>query len=284
MDTLLAGSSLFHDTSAVLWLATPLLALVGVTAAARDHVFAAAALSHAAVLGLVIAVTLPAIFGVENLTWISDDALKTGLAVILATATAFALQATVGRTRESMNAIFAWTVLGAASTSCLLIAHHQHAGIELRQTLTSTVLTAQPVHVLGFALALLGALALVASSRRKLVLLAIDPRMAEAVGMRVTFWAVMLPVVLGIVVGLALRATGLLYTFGCLVLAPLAARSACREIGRMFCVAPLLAAASAVLGLTAAARHQLPPAQLIVLAQCALLPTAWTVRRFFRGD
>ena len=275
--------SFLHDPHLLLWLSAPLLALTGAMAVARDHVFESAALSHAAILGIVAAATVPPLFGIHHVSYMSHDELKTAAAVLFAVAAALAFRVPAAQERESRNAVFAWTVLTAAGASCLLVVHHERAAMELCDVLTSTVLVAQPLYVVSFAAALAGALYLVASSRRKLVLLTIDAAMAEAVGMRVTLWTTGLSLGLGVVVGLSLRATGLLYTFGCLVLAPLAARSVCREIGRMFWVAPLLAAAASFAGV-AASRYGLPAAPLIVLVQCLLLLPAWAMHRFLARD
>jgi ABC-type Mn2+/Zn2+ transport system permease subunit len=130
---------------------------------------------------------------------------------------------------------------------------------------------------------LLGAAGLVAAARRRLLLFVLDRPMAEAVGMRVGRWTVFLAAGTGLVVGLALRATGLLYTFGCLVLPALTARSLCREIGSMFAVAPAVAVATATAGFVLANHYDHPPAQMTVALQAGALVAAWAARRVRRG-
>ena len=115
--------------------------------------------------------------------------------------------------------------------------------------------------------------------RDRLLLFAIDPAMADAVGMRTRVWNGLIAVWLGLAVGLAMRATGLLYSFGCLVLPPLAATALCRESAPLFWVAPLLAVACSAVGFILANHFDLPPAQLAVALQAGLVAVVWGVRR-----
>ena len=74
----------------------------------------------------------------------------------------------------------------------------------------------------------LGTLLALALANRRLLLFAMDPPMAAAVGMRVTWWTTGAAVWLGLVIGLAMRVSGMLYTFGLLVLPALVAKTAHR--------------------------------------------------------
>lgn len=60
---------------------------------------------------------------------------------------------------------------------------------------------------------------------RPLRLLSVDPTMAAAVGMSPRGWSVVSAIWLGAAIGLSIRVSGMLYTFGCLVLPALAARN-----------------------------------------------------------
>jgi ABC-type Mn2+/Zn2+ transport system permease subunit len=70
----------------------------------------------------------------------------------------------------------------------------------------------------------------------------------------------------------------MIYTFGCLVLPALAARKICREVRPMFLVAPIIGLGSAVVAFVVAHSVDLPPAQLTVALQCAVLAFAWGFR------
>ncbi|MGH9388628.1 MAG: metal ABC transporter permease, partial [Vicinamibacteria bacterium] len=78
---------------------------------------------------------------------------------------------------------------------------------------------------------------------------------------------------------LSIRASGMLYSFGCLVLPALVAKNVCREVRPMFLVAPLFAFATGVIGFALADLYDFPPAQLTVALFSLLLAIAWFIRR-----
>ena len=70
----------------------------------------------------------------------------------------------------------------------------------------------------------------------------------------------------------------MLYTFGCLVLPGLAARSLCREITAMLFVAPLLGVVVSLAGFILANDLDYPPAQVAVALMSMLLVVSWGIR------
>jgi ABC-type Mn2+/Zn2+ transport system permease subunit len=117
-------------------------------------------------------------------------------------------------------------------------------------------------------------LALVMANRR-LLLLAMDPPMAAAVGMRVTWWAAGAAIWLGLVIGLAMRVSGMLYTFGLLVLPALVAKNVCREVRTLFFISPLVAVSVGTMGFVLANHYDFPPAQMTVALLSGLLSLGW---------
>jgi ABC-type Mn2+/Zn2+ transport system permease subunit len=84
---------------------------------------------------------------------------------------------------------------------------------------------------------------------------------------------------LGLAVGLSMRVSGLLNTFGSLVLPALVAKNLCREVGSVFLVAPLIALGTGAVGFVLANYYDYPPAQMTVALLSLLLLLAWSVRR-----
>jgi ABC-type Mn2+/Zn2+ transport system permease subunit len=84
---------------------------------------------------------------------------------------------------------------------------------------------------------------------------------------------------LGLAIGLSIRVSGTLYTFGCLVLPALAAKNLAREIRPLLVLAPAIALAAAALGFVLANHFDLPPAHAVVALLCAMLLLAWGLRR-----
>jgi ABC-type Mn2+/Zn2+ transport system permease subunit len=110
-----------------------------------------------------------------------------------------------------------------------------------------------------------------------------DPEMAAAVGMRTARWAAFMSAWLGLAVGLSIRTSGMLYTFGCLVLPALVAKNLCREVRPMFLVAPVVAVGTGAVGFVLANHYDFPPAQMTVALLSLLLTVAWLVPRMRRG-
>jgi ABC-type Mn2+/Zn2+ transport system permease subunit len=91
-------------------------------------------------------------------------------------------------------------------------------------------------------------------------------------------WHGAIAVWLGLTVGLAIRASGAVYAFGCLVLPALLAKSLFRETRPLLVAAPLLAAATAFAGFVLAHGLDWPPAHTAVSLLCLGVAAAWVVR------
>jgi ABC-type Mn2+/Zn2+ transport system permease subunit len=75
-----------------------------------------------------------------------------------------------------------------------------------------------------------------------------------------------------------MRVSGLLYTFGSLVLPALVAKNLCREVATVFLVAPGVAVGTSALGFVLANYYDYPPAQMTVALLSLWLIVAWGVR------
>jgi ABC-type Mn2+/Zn2+ transport system permease subunit len=97
--------------------------------------------------------------------------------------------------------------------------------------------------------------------------------------MKMKIWSLATSAWLGLAVGLSIRASGMLYTFGCLVLPALVAKNLCREVWLMFIVAPLFAVGTGVLSFILANHYDYPPGQMAVALFCLELAAVWAFRR-----
>lgn len=274
----IASWALFHNTYIVGWLISLLLALVGVLVVARDQIFLGAAVSQASTLGIALALSLGSWAATHAWGWLHADAFLSLMAVVFSILAAL-LTARGGAGQESHEAVTGWVFLVSASGSILIVSHSPHGLDEIHRLLSSSIIGATGVDVWTFG-ALAGATALMlAATYRRLLLFALDPAMAAAVGMRITPWATITSAWLGLGVGLSIRSAGMLYTFGCLVLPALIAKNICREVRPMFAVAPIVAIGTAAVGFVLANHYDDPPAQMTVALLCLLLVAAWLVRR-----
>jgi ABC-type Mn2+/Zn2+ transport system permease subunit len=93
--------------------------------------------------------------------------------------------------------------------------------------------------------------------------------------MRVSWWAAGAAIWLGLVMGLSMRVSGMLYTFGLLVLPALVAKNLCCEVRILFLISPVIALSVGTIGFVLANHYDYPPAQMTVALLSGLLIVAW---------
>lgn len=269
------------------WLVALVLSLVGVVVVARDQIFIGAAVSQASTVGIALALLLPSLLegaATQPFTpaaggsfWHSD-AFQASMAVLFSVAAAL-VTARGGRVRrESHEAITGWVFLVSASLSVLLLAHSPHGLEEIHRIHSSSIIGATPADVVVFCFLTVATLLALAMVSRPLLLFALDPAMAAAVGMRTTRWGIGVAFWLGLAVGLSIRVSGMLYTFGALVLPALIAKNLCREVRPMFWVSPGVALACASVGFVLANHYDFPPAQMVIALLCLAMALVWSLR------
>lgn len=273
-----ASWSLFRDSYLAGWLLALLLPMLGVLVVARDQIFVGAAVSQASLLGIAAALRVVAWLGLAGVSWLDGDVVVSASAGAFAILAALATAGGATRRGDSHESITGFVFLASSSAAVLLMAHSPHGMEEINRLLSSTLIGATAVDVTVFGALLLVTAATLVARGAELVLLVMDHEMAEAVGIRVDLWNGVLAVWLGLVVGLSNRVAGAIFTFGCLVLPALAARSFCREVRSMLWVAPAASLATAAVAFVAAHGLDYPPGQTTAFVQCLLLVVAWGAR------
>ena len=279
----IAGWPLFHTAWLTGWLLAALLALGGVLVVARDQIFIGAAVSQASVLGLALALRTGDLLGPDGPPWLRDDGFLAAMAVLSSALAALLTTRRGDDEGRSPESLTGWVWLLASSVAVLAVAHSPHGLEEVHRILSSSIVGATDRDVDVFTALLIGSAAVAAVAHRRLLLLAIDPVMAAAVGVRVGRWTLALSCWLGIVAGLAIRCAGVLFTFGCLVLPALVARHLCREVRPMLVVAPLVGLGAAGAGFVLAHHWDYPPAQMAVALLCGLAAVTAPVPALRRG-
>ncbi len=267
IEEFIASWALFRDTYLAGLEISMLLSLLGVLVVVRDQIFVGAAIAQAATLGVALAIWL----GFENAVVFSVG-LSVGAALL------------IGRLgHETPEARTGWIFLFASSASILLLAHSPHGLEEIHRLVTSTIIGATSIDVVVY-LVMLSVLALICFLvPRRVLLSAIDPEVAKAMGIRVGAWSLGMAGTLGVSVGLALRTSGLLFTFGNLILPALIAKAVSRRLRTMVWVSPLIALVTALGGFIFANAHDYPPGPVVVALQAIGLAAIWFLR-FLLGD
>lgn len=269
---------LFSEMYITGWLIAAVLSLVGVVVVARDQIFLGAAISQASLLGVSVSILV----GSELLhaqSFVDEKTFHTFCGVCFAVAAAL-LTARGGRKHgESHEAVTGWVFLLGGSLSVILMANDPHGLEEVKQLLSvSSVLGATRVELWAMVVLLTVTLGFVLARSRLITLLVVDPETAAALGLSSYRRQAAISIWLGLAVGLSLHASGVAYTFACLVLPPLAAKSFCREIRQMLWLSPLLGVGVAVLSFIVAHHYDYPPGQTTVVGLCVVVMFAWVVR------
>ncbi len=234
-----------------------LLSVVGVLVVARDQVFLAAAVSQSSLLGVAAALFL----GRGNPAIVST-AFSVGAAVMI--------NLTSRRRGITHQEATGWVFLLGSAVAVLLLVHQPYSLRELQALTASSLIGATGSDAMlagGAGVALLVGTHLV---RSRLVLWLTDPVMAAAVGMPIGRWSLATAIGLGLAAGLMLRVTGLLFTFGTLVLPALTAKCLTTETGKLFWLSPVVAVLGVGPGLVLAHHWDLPPGQVAVVTLAVL--------------
>jgi ABC-type Mn2+/Zn2+ transport system permease subunit len=279
IQSFLSSWPLFYQSYLTGWLISLLLSIIGVLVVARDQIFIGAAVSQASTLGIAFIMWASAVFHLERFPWFQSDVFFSAMAVIFSILAA-SITGRGGETgKESHEAITGWVFLISASLSILIVSHSPHGLEEIHRLLSSSIIGATTSDIWSFSLLTLLTVFLILLFYRKILLFTLDPSMASAIGMKMKIWSLATSAWLGLAVGLSIRASGMLYTFGCLVLPALVAKNLCREVRHMFFVAPVVAILVGITGFVLANSYDYPPGQMTVTLFCILLVLVWIFRR-----
>lgn len=274
--------TLFHNSYLAGAAMAVLLAVTGVMVVARGQIFLGAAISQASTLGIAIVLWLSGLSAAwhEQLEHFHSLTHLAGVLFSIAAALLAGRETRPGR--EGRDGITAWLFLLGGAVSVLLVADSPHGLEEIHRLQSSSLLGATSGDVVTFSLMSCAALAMAFRWRQHLILLAVDPQMASSVGLHVRRWSLGLALWTGLVIGFSMYSSGMLFTFGCLVLPAMLARALCREIAPLFWVAPLLALTATVAAFVLANHYDLPPGQVTIALLAAAMPAVWIRRRFFQ--
>jgi zinc/manganese transport system permease protein len=282
IQSFLSSWTLFYQSYLTGWLISLLLSIIGVLVVARDQIFIGAAVSQASTLGIALTMWASVVFSLERFSWFQSDVFLSAMAVIFSILAA-SITGRGGETgKESHEAITGWVFLISASLSILIVSHSPHGLEEIHRLLSSSIIGATSADIWNFSLLTFLTVFLIFLFYRKILLFTLDPSMASAIGMKMRIWSLTTSAWLGLAVGLSIRTSGMLYTFGCLILPALVAKNLCREVRYMFWVAPTVAVGTGIIGFLLANHYDYPPGQMTIALFCLELVGAWALRSRFK--
>ena len=270
---------LFQNAYLSGWLIGILLSLIGVLVVARDQIFIGAAISQASLLGIAVGMWLGSLITIDHHSWWYSDLFYSmmggGFAIFAAFITAHGGQRAGQETHE---AITGWVFLMSVSGSILILAHSPHGMEEVNRLLSSTIIGAQTQDVWIFAcMTLLTGLVFVVQYR-PLLLLVLDPEMAQSVGVKTGLWNSFLSIWLGLAIGFSIHVSGVVYAFASLVLPALVAKNIGWTAQSLFFLAPGISLISGIVSFVLANHYDFPPGQMAAAMLSFLLVLAWAYR------
>ncbi len=270
---------LFQNAYLSGWLIGILLSLIGVLVVARDQIFIGAAVSQASLLGIAVGIWFGSLMTTDAQSWWHSDLFHSmmggGFAILAAFIT---VQGGRRADQETPEAITGWVFLVSVSTAILLLAHSPHGLEEINRLLSSTIIGARTQDVWIFScMALLTGLVL-SVHYRSILLLILDPEMAQAVGVRTGFWNGLLSVWLGLAIGFSIHVSGVVFAFASLVLPALVAKNIGWTAQSLFVLAPCVSLGSSVFAFIIANHYDFPPGQMAAACLSFLLACAWVWR------
>ncbi len=278
--------SLFANSYFSGWLIAVTLAMIGVIVVARDQIFIGAAVAQASTLGIALAMlfsgvilgALPSIKYMHDgqpAAWPDEDAIAAFSAVLFAVVASVLTARKEPGARQSHESVTGWIFLASAALSVLLVTKSPHGLEEVHRLLSSSIIGATGGDVALFAALAAVTAAVLILMHRRILMIVMDETTAAAIGINVTLWGYAMAGYLGLVLGLALRSSGLIYAFGCLILPGIIARNLCRQVRPMFLVAPAAALMIAIAAFIVANHYDWPPAQATVaLLAVAVIPAS----------
>lgn len=275
IEEFFASWPLFANAYLAGWLIAALLGAVGVLVVARDQIFLGAAVSQASMLGITVGIQVASAFSVMAVDWYDLDLFGSLSGGVFAVIGALLTVGVPRRGRVTQEAVTGWIFAIGMGGSVLLVAHSPHGLEEVERLLASTLIGATSVDLAIFSLLGVATALALLGWWRSIVLVVMDPEMARALGVRVVLVERLLYVWLALTIAFSLRVSGLVYTFGCLVLPALFAKSVCREFRTMWIVAPSVALGSAIVSFVVAHSLDLPPAHVVVVMLGAWVALGW---------
>ena len=230
--------------------------LLGSFTILRQLSFFSDALGHSALLGISIGLLL----GFDP-SWILIP-----FAVVFALAVTYFLERTQLWTDALLNIVYssslAWGII-------LLSFREEYQG-GINNLLFGDILAVQTADLVFSALLLLGCIAFIGSTLRSQILLTLHEPMAIACGVSVSAQRTAFIVLLSLVVGISIKAIGVLLIGAFVVIPACAARLLSRRFTHYIFISAGLGALSAVVGMTISALFDLPSGPSIVAVQLAI--------------
>ena len=256
-----------------------MLSLLGVVVFARDQIFVGAAIAQLSALGIASGLLLAPFVAEPKFHEFILSICGIGAAILatLLTRTDRGLERI-----ESSEVRTGWVFLLGGSLSVVLLSQSPIGRDEVSRLLSSSILGASTTEVWIVSLMAGITVTVFIGFRDYVRLFVIDPLNADAVGVPVKRIELMFSLWLGLAVGMSMKLSGMLFTFGALILPVMLAARWANTVGGTILLAPLIAVLATFVAFVTANHFDLPPGQAAAaLLSLAIIPS-WLVARLVK--
>lgn len=247
--------------------------VLGVFLVLRRIVFVGAALAQLSSAGVALAVLLQSLgFGAA----LVSDPLTLSFAVTLAGTTFFGLRASRGNVPQDAGLGVVFVVAGAIAV--LFVARTAQADI-YDLFFGGDVLLIPREEVMGLVAVIAPVLLVHYLLHKEFVFVSYDAEMAATLGLPVTWWNIALFATFGIVITMSIRTVGVLLAFAYLVLPAIIGLLVGHRLRGVFAAAIVSGLLGTIVGFAASVLLDLPSGATIIVALGLLLLVVWSVRR-----
>jgi ABC-type Mn2+/Zn2+ transport system permease subunit len=204
-------------------------------------------------------------------------------ALVLTVVTFLAFSRAADSPRLPLEALIGMLYAGGSAAAVLLIAKAPRGEGSILNVLFGNILTV-PSAVLYFMVAAFALVLLIQYlAYKEFLIVAYDPDMARALGIRVGLWNTIFYVTVGVAVAIAIRGVGALLTFTLLVAPGATALSIAETLGASFAIATVLGVVASVAGIFASYWFDLPTGPTIVAILAAVFAVSYGYAAMRKG-
>ncbi len=266
----------WRDPLAVAIIAAALCSFVGVYIVLKRIVFVSAAMSQMSGVGVAFAFYLCGVFAVDPhhapvylhpVLW----------AIVAAAAVANVFSGNLGNRRLSGESVIGIAYLVAAAGVILILnsPHVTQEAHEVNDLLYGNAVAVPPEQLYIMSAAAIAVALVHGLFGKEFVFTAFDPEMARTLGLRTSFWSLLLFLTFAVAISVSTRAIGALPVFAFTVIPPAAALLVASRMWSAFAIAVGIGVASAFIGYWASWQWQLPTgASMVSVAALFLLLAA----------
>ncbi len=197
------------------------------------------------------------------------------VALVLTVVTFLAFSRAADSPRLPLEALIGMLYAGGSAAAVLLIVKAPRGEGSILNVLFGNILTVPLPLLWGMVIAFAIVLLIQYLAYKEFLIIAYDPDMARALGIRVTLWNTIFYVVVGVAVAIAIRGVGALLTFTLLVAPGAAALCIAERLGRAFGLATGFGVLASLIGIFGSYWFDLPTGPTIVALLAAIFAASY---------